>query len=203
MRGLREGGIGMYPWAAFLTYAAVTAITPGPNNIMSMANASRVGFRRAVPFNLGILAGFCIIMPACALLASLLNAALPAIKLPMLALGAAYMLYLAWETWRSGPIDETKAVRGGFWQGLLLQFINPKIYIYGLMSMQAYVLPHYAGQILPITGFALLLALMGFVSTLLWALFGSAFRTLFSQHAHVTNAVMALLLVYCAVSLFL
>lgn len=31
-------------WASFLTYAVVTAVTPGPNNIMSMSNGSRLGF---------------------------------------------------------------------------------------------------------------------------------------------------------------
>lgn len=48
----------MFPWFSFLTYAVVTAVTPGPNNIMSMSNGSRKGFRGALPFNLGIWVGF-------------------------------------------------------------------------------------------------------------------------------------------------
>ncbi len=44
----------MFPWYSFLTYAVITAATPGPNNVMSMSNAGRLGFRRALPFNLGI-----------------------------------------------------------------------------------------------------------------------------------------------------
>ena len=28
----------MFNWFAFLTYAVITAATPGPNNIMSMSN---------------------------------------------------------------------------------------------------------------------------------------------------------------------
>ena len=32
----------MFPWYAFLTYAVITAATPGPNNIMSMSNAGRL-----------------------------------------------------------------------------------------------------------------------------------------------------------------
>ena len=51
--------------------------------------------------------------------------------------------------------------------------------------------------------FALLLAFIGFAFTLAWAAFGSVFRLLFSRHARVVNTIMALLLVYCAVSLFL
>lgn len=48
----------MFNWFAFLTYAVITAATPGPNNIMSMSNGGRLGFKGALPFNFGILAGF-------------------------------------------------------------------------------------------------------------------------------------------------
>lgn len=69
--------------------------------------------------------------------------------------------------------------------------------------MEAYILPHFQGQPLILGGFALLLALIGFVFTLVWSAFGAAFQRLFSRHARAVNTVMALLLVYCAVSLFL
>ena len=69
--------------------------------------------------------------------------------------------------------------------------------------MEAYILPFYQGQWGALVFFALLLAFIGFAFTLLWALFGSVFKLLFSKHARLTNTVMALLLVYCAVSLFL
>lgn len=85
----------------------------------------------------------------------------------------------------------------------MLQFVNPKIYIYCIVSMEAYILPHYHGQWDKLAFFALLLAFIGFSFTLLWPLFGSVFKKIFSQYARITNTVMAMLLVYCAVSLFL
>ncbi len=192
----------MFSWFSFLTYAVVTAVTPGPNNIMSMSNGSRKGFRGVLPFNFGIGAGFAIVMLLCTMLCNVLSTLIPKIKLPMLILGAAYMLYLAWETFRSSGVEEDHS-RDGFLSGFLLQFINPKIYIYCIMSMEAYILPFYQGQALPLVGFALLLAFIGFAFTLLWSGFGSVFKLLFSKHARVVNTIMALLLVYCAVSLFL
>ena len=51
--------------------------------------------------------------------------------------------------------------------------------------------------------YALLLAFIGFIFTLCWARFGSVCKLLFSKYARATNTIMALLLVYCAVSLFL
>ena len=55
----------MFSWFSFLTYAVVTAVTPGPNTLMSMSNGGRLGFRRALPFNFGIWAGFTVVMLLC------------------------------------------------------------------------------------------------------------------------------------------
>lgn len=103
------------------------------------------------------------VMLLCTAFCDGLSALIPKIKLPMLAAGVLYMLYLAWETFRSsGEIREDHS-RDGFWSGLALQFINPKIYLYCILSMEAYILPFYHGQLLPLTAFALLLAFIGFV----------------------------------------
>lgn len=193
----------MFNWYSFLTYAVITAVTPGPNNIMSMSNGSRKGFWKALPFNLGILCGFAIVMTLCTAFCAMLSALIPKIKLPMLVIGALYMLHLAWATFKSDGLGEHGSARDGFLSGLLLQFINPKIYLYCIMSMEAYILPFYAHQPAVLLAFALLLAFIGFVFTLLWSAFGSVFKWLFSTHAKVVNTLMALLLVYCAVSLFL
>ena len=190
-------------WLQFLSYAVVTAATPGPNNIMSMSNAGRLGFQRSFPFNLGIWAGFSLVMLLCTAFCGALSSLIPRIKTPMLFIGAAYMLWLAWKTFRSASAIEEDHRGGGFASGMLLQFVNPKIYIYGVVSLEAYILPYFQGRWAALALFALLLAFIGFVFTLLWALFGSVFKLLFSRYARVTNTVMALLLVYCAVSLFL
>ncbi len=192
----------MFSWFNFLTYAVITAITPGPNNIMSMSNAGRLGFFKALPFNMGIFAGFCLVITLCTLFSSLLSVLIPIIEMPMLIVGSLYILYLAWKTWKSDDIIEENHVKSNFLAGLTLQFINPKFYIYCIVSMDVYILPYYANDILAIVGFALLLCFIGFVCTLLWSGFGSIFKLLFSKYAKITNTIMALLLVYCAVSLF-
>lgn len=193
----------MFSWLQFLSYTCVMAITPGPNNLMSMSNAGKLGFRKAVSFNFGVWTGFSVVALLSAIFCTTLSALVPQIELPMRILGAGYMLYLAWKTFRSGTVEEKDAGKGSFLLGLLLQFVNPKIYINCIVSMQTYILPHFAGKWAIVIAFALLVAFIGFVCTLLWALFGSAFRLLFSKYAKITNTVMALLLAYCAVSLFL
>lgn len=142
-------------------------------------------------------------MLVCTFFCVTLSAVIPKIKLPMLLIGTLYMLWLAWKTFNSSSEIQEDHSRSGFLSGLLLQFINPKIFIYGIVSMEAYIPPYYQGKWAELITFALLLAFIGFVFTLCWALFGSAFKLLFSKYAKVTNTVMALLLVYCAASLFL
>ena len=34
----------MFSWFSFLTYAVVTAVTPGPNTLMSLSNGGRLGW---------------------------------------------------------------------------------------------------------------------------------------------------------------
>ncbi len=192
----------MFSWLSFLTYAGVTAITPGPNNIMSMSNAGRMGFRKSLPFNLGIWCAFSVVMVACAIFCNVLSTLIPKIQFPMLIVGASYILYLAYMTWKSDGNIEEKKGNATFMTGFILQFVNPKIYVYGIVSMQVYILPFYKEEPLWLLTFALLLAFIGFACTLLWSGFGSLFTKLFSQHAKVTNGIMSLLLVYCAVSFF-
>ncbi len=193
----------MFSWLNFLSYAVVTAITPGPNNIMSMSNAGRLGFRKSFSFNLGIWAGFSVVMIICTFFCNMLSEIIPQIKTSMLVIGAVYMLWLAWKTLKSSSVIEENHSRSSFISGAFLQFVNPKIYIYCIVSMEAYILPHYQGQWIILIAFALLLAFIGFVFTLCWSVFGSVFKLLFSKYARITNFIMAGLLVYCAVSLFL
>ncbi len=193
----------MFSWISFLTYAVITAATPGPNNIISLSNGGRIGFQKALPFNFGMWAGFSVVILLCTLFMSLLNDLILVLKTPMMFAGAGYMLHLGWKILRSRDSIEENHSHTGFWQGFALQFINPKGYIYCLVSMEAFILPHYHGKPLILIAFALLLAFIGFAFTICWSAFGSVFKLLFSKYSRITNPIMALLLVYCALSLFL
>lgn len=193
----------MFNWLNFLSYALATAFTPGPNNIMSMSNAARVGVKKFWPFNFGIWTGCFALMVLCTVFCSTLSTLVPKIELPMKIIGAAYLLWLAWKIFRSSGEIEEKQFKTGYFSGVALQFMNPKLYLYGIFSVQIYILPAYQGNWPMLIAFAFLLSVISFISTVSWALFGSVFKLLFSKYARVTNTIMALLLVYCAVALFL
>ncbi len=193
----------MFHLSDFLIYCFITAYTPGVNNLLSMSNAIRLGFRRSIRFNFGILAGFAVVMSVCAAFSATPYSFLPKMKSVMQILGAAYMLYLAWKVWKSSAdVNTDGGKEASFLSGMILQFANPKIYIYAITAMTLYTLPvyHSTGSMI---AFTIVLALIGTSGSFVWASFGAAFCRVLSKHTKVVNLVMALLLVYCAVALFL
>lgn len=189
--------------SAFLSYVIITTFTPGPNNIMSMSNASKYGLKKALPFNIGVFFGFFTIIALSSLFSASLISFIPSIKPIMTYLAAIYILYLAWRIYKS----ENKAMEGEkratntIFTGFILQFINLKVIIYGLTITSTFISPYYESVIV-LAGFALMLAFISLLSTFSWAVFGSVLQKFFESHAKTINTIMALLLVYTAISLF-
>ncbi len=190
-------------YLSFLAYMVSTAFTPGPNNIAGMSNAAQHGLKKGFIFNLGIFAGQLSVAAACAVFCNMLSQMLPKIEMPMRVIGACYILWLAWSIFRSDGQWDNMETEARFLPGLLLCWLNPKYYFYSIVSMETYVMPYANGDWGKIALFVGILAGTGFLATLSWSIFGSLFRKLFAKHGKIVNAVMALLLVYCAVSMFL
>lgn len=186
----------------FMIYLWVTAITPGPNTITSMTYGNRHGMRKALPFNLGVFAGMLSLALLAGFLGNALLTVLPGVQGILKWVGIAYLLWLAWHIFRTGPLEgENTATEASFPKGLLLQFINVKGILYSITSMTTFVLPyvHSPGAIIL---YALLLAVVALIASLIWSAFGSLFRNLFQTHYKLVNTILALLLVYCAWSLY-
>lgn len=188
-------------YAAFLSYIFLTAFTPGPNNIMAMSNASKYGFKGGFRFNLGVFFGVLIIMTGCAAFTSLLYDLIPQIEPFMICIGAAYILWLAWSIWRESPHEDQKRTMqtNSVTSGMVLQFINVKVILYGITGMSTFILPYYKG-FFALTPFVLIMSLVGFVGTCCWSLFGAVFEIFFSKYKKAINIFLALLLVFCAIS---
>lgn len=188
----------------FLTYIFITAFTPGPNNVMAMANANRHGFRKTLRFVLGVFVGFSVIMLLCACFNVVLFDLLPKAKPVMTALGALYLLFLAVKISlpRKKAAGREKGDLNTFSAGLLLQFVNAKIVLYGITALSAFVLPHYRAAA-PLILFSFLLAFVGVLGNLAWAAFGALFQKLLTTHERAFHLAMGALLVYSAASIAL
>ena len=166
-----------------------------------MSNAGKYGFKKGLRFNVGVLFGFLVVMTICAAFTSLLHNFIPQIEPVMLCVGAAYILWLAWTVWRDNPHSDTRGVMqtNSIASGMVLQFINVKVILYGITGISTFVLPYYKGfwALLP---FVLLMSVVGFAGTCCWSLFGAVFERFFRQHKKAMDVLLSLLLVYCAVS---
>jgi cysteine/O-acetylserine efflux protein len=183
----------------FLTYVFVTTFTPGPNNILSMSNAMRYGYKRTLGFLAGIFTGFLILMELCGLLNFVLINLLPQVKLWLNILGAAYMVYLAIHILRSKPVEEGQGEDGlnTFKAGFILQFVNLKGILYGVTVYSTFIVQ--PGRTpLQICLFGPILAGIAFIATSCWALGGDVFRHYLNRHYRIFNLVMAALLIYTA-----
>lgn len=189
--------------SAFLTFTFITAFTPGPNNILALSSGSRYGFRGSATIIAGICAGFLCVMIICGITAFSLSVLSDRLITVMKYVGCAYIIWLAWKVATASTTDsDTAQARTGFLSAFILQFVNIKIIIYGLAAFSGFVLPYYDSY-LAVIGFILVLTMIGSAGVLAWALVGSALQRFFVRHARMTNTVMGIMLLGCAVSLIL
>ena len=183
---------------SFISYVFVVTFTPGPNNIMSMINATQYGYKKTLRFMLGVFTGFFVLMVVSSFSNLFLFEYVPKIKPYMKAVGGLYMLYLAGNILKPKKKSEDTVNRTATFQtGLLLQLVNVKVILYCLTVVSTFIVPNFQSKIILI-GFSLFLALTAFVSVNCWALFGSFFNKYISKYEKTFNIVMALLLIYSA-----
>lgn len=191
----------MFPLIPFFSYVFVVTFTPGPNNIMAMVNATQAGYKKTLHFMGGIFAGFVIIMVLCSYFNLFLFNILPKVQIFMGFLGAGYMLYLAYKIMTSkGNNIENLGKLNTFFAGMTLQFVNPKVILYGITVISNFVIPYYNTN-LSLILFSIFLASIAFISTSCWAMFGVFFEKFLAKYRQPFNLLMGLLLIYSAYSI--
>ncbi|WP_425623257.1 LysE family transporter [Brevibacillus borstelensis] len=189
------------PFFSLLLYAFVSSFTPGPNNIMAMVFANKYGFKKTLRFCFGVGSGFFIIMLLCSYFDLLLKSFIPKMEWIMTVLGAIYMVYLAikWIISKQHENDNN-GDQNSFITGMLLQFVNPKAILYGITIVSTFILPYHTSN-LSLIGYSFFLAVIGFMGTISWSVFGSVFQRFLSKYRNQFQVVMALLLVFTAISI--
>lgn len=192
----------MIDFSGMVLYLALSAFTPGPNNLMCMYLGANYGLRGSRKFITASMLSVLVKALLCGLLNVALAQFLPAVIPVMKWVGAAYMLYLAWSMLKSGMKPESAAEQKGestYSAGILLQLLNMKSWIAALSVFSVYVVPYttalwaiFAGSF---TMFVLLV-----VASLCWCLFGRAIKNVYETYRLPLSVIMALSLVYCAVT---
>lgn len=182
---------------SFLTFALVSSITPGPNNVMLMASGANFGFRSTLPHFAGVTLGFAAMVILVGLGLAGIFAAAPWLYGVLRWVGAAYLLFFAYKiaTARGLGSAETTGRPVTFWQAVAFQWVNPKAWTMVLSAITAFAPkdPSFA-HIALITA---LFFVVGLPCSLTWMTFGVGLKNFLSRPAALRafNVTMGLLLV--------
>ena len=136
----------------------------------------------------------------CAVFVFGVSAFLPNVLGIMKYVGAAYILWLAVHIALSKPTTGTVKKSASFIKGFLLQFVNVKIYLFGITALTGYV-TDYSTSLWVLLMFELMIATIGTVATLTWVGLGVLIQKVYQKHYRVINIILALTLSECVYSM--
>ncbi len=156
----------------YLIFAFVTSITPGPNNYLLFSYGKTYGFKDSSKLMSGIFFGFFILLYASGYGIAELITKSAAIGLALKIISSVWLFYLAFVLSKlSSDISVESRAKIGFFQGLFLQFVNPKAWIMAITGAGAF-LPHLENIHLSVFLFAITFGLVGVPCMISWILFG-------------------------------
>tara|TARA_Y100001956_G_scaffold78400_1_gene90058 strand:+ start:2016 stop:2582 length:567 start_codon:yes stop_codon:yes gene_type:complete len=160
-------------------------MTPGPNNLLSMNNARCYGFHSAFMAGLGRIAAFSAMIALAASGLAVVLYASETLFFTIKLFGAAYLLWIAFNLWRSetspiGELDRSRSKLGLAKQEFLLAAGNPKaILIFTAFLPQFVDVSANVNQQFFILGMTFLVLELAAIA--LYALFGLYLRKWFLQ----------------------
>lgn len=185
---------------SFLIFNLILGITPGPNNTLALSEGRLKGFVRSQPFVWAAVISAAVLASIAGLAATLFQR-FPLIMTIIRIAGTLYLLYLAWHILQSkSGADETGEESGlvhPIRTGFALQFVNPKAYVAIVTSLSVMA----KNVAIPLKIVIMLVIIYGCIA--LWVGLGQALRQLFVKHGKLINLILAVLLVFSAVDLWL
>lgn len=161
---------------SMLGFLWVAAITPGPNNTLLTASGANYGFFRSLPLMIGIMLGMQCILVLVAFGVGSLILLYPALHLILKIAGSVYLLWLAWKIgtakYERLETDAAPPSPVPFWQGGLLQVINPKAWLMALGAVASFSLAG-AAYLHSVALISVGIALVNIVAGVIWIAFGS------------------------------
>ncbi|HEY7283352.1 MAG TPA: LysE family translocator [Actinomycetota bacterium] len=192
--------LGAFRWGSagpFLLTALAIMGSPGPATISLTATGSAHGVRRSLGYLAGIVAGTTVVLAAVATGITAALIAVPAIRIVLVAVSVAYLLWLAYHVATAPPLQERGAgarapsIAGG----LLLGVANPKAWVaIGAVFASA----HLADSPVADAGAkVVVLTVMIVVINAAWLALGATFAPLLRdpRRARVVNVTLAAVLV--------
>ncbi len=135
--------------------------------ILALNTVTNYGYKKGRPLYWGIFAGYYVVQVICAVFVFGVSTFLPDLLGIMKYIGAAYILWLAVHIALSKPTTDTVEKSASFLKGFLLQFVNVKIYLFGITALTGYV-TEYSASLWVLLLFEIIIATIGTIATLTW-----------------------------------
>jgi threonine/homoserine/homoserine lactone efflux protein len=183
---------------AFLLFAVVAAVTPGPSNVMLTAAGANAGVLGGLPCLLGVTTGMGLMMFLVPLgMGSLVLQYPLALKILHWG-GAAVLLWLSWKIATGGRIESGPgSIPVGYVGAAVLQWVNPKSWLVSASAAGTFLHADAGGPLVQAALLGALFSLAALPSCLLWLVFGAAVQRVLRSERRLKgfNITMAVLLV--------
>jgi threonine/homoserine/homoserine lactone efflux protein len=183
---------------AFLLFAVVAAVTPGPSNIMLTAAGARAGVLRGLPCLFGVATGMGLMMFLVPLGLGSLVLEHPLLLNGLHWGGAAVLLWLSWKIATSTSRIESNPDREpiGYLGATVFQWVNPKSWIVSASAAGTFLSAGAGSPILQAAALGGLFILAALPSGFLWLAFGAAVQQVLHERRRlrIFNILMAALL---------
>ncbi len=189
-----------YILTSFFIYSVINAFTPGPGNILALNTVTNYGWKNGKPLFFGIFAGYYVVQSLCAIFVFGVSSFLPDVLKILKYIGAAYILWLAFHIAISKPDMDDDSKSASFLKGFMLQFVNVKIYMFGITALTGYI-TDYSTSLDILLLFEIIIATIGSIATITWIGLGILIQKYYRKYYRIINIVLALTLLECVYSM--
>lgn len=190
----------------FLGGALIVNFAPGQDMVFATACGIQGGPRVGAIAGFGVGVGVLWHVALASLGLSALVAAHPEALAAIRYAGAAYLLYIAWKSWRSGGLSEGNGVptaRRAFFRGILSNVLNPKPILFFLAFLPQFVHPELGPVWKQVLTLGLIFAFTGGLVTVFYGWIAGYAGRFVGEKMALLNKVAAVLFAALAARLIL
>ncbi|TAL61082.1 MAG: LysE family translocator [Legionella sp.] len=183
---------------AMLSFSLAMSITPGPVNMIILSSGINYGVKKTIPYVSGATVGFILLLLFIGFGFSQFIKAYPFFLTYLAIAGSVYIVYLGYKIASDKPeLKISKNDAPKFYEGFLLQWINPKAWIACVSGASIF---SSATSYNPFLMFAMVYFIVCYISLFIWAILGDKVSHLLKDHFRLRqfNFIMGLLLMLTA-----
>lgn len=186
-----------------IIFILIATITPGPNNILLLSSGLNFGYKKTLPLLVGIIVGVNFMMIALGFGFDIIFKKYPFFTSILKIFGSFYILYLAYKIANDSSSYKLKNLNQkpiNFIQAILLQLINPKIWISIITTISLY-----ANNQKQLFVIEMIFFIFSTISGIIWVLGGIFLKQILKnqKQLQILNYILAFCLILCILPNFI